>query len=143
MKNTEERNAELNRHRDNDCTCDNCLHFVAGVCENKAAQYFGLPCGDAWTCVDHAIRPSRPSLKAETNDSENFFKIAERERRLVGAPCSSFEESVEFLRELNAKGFLKIAGPIGDVTIRAYWTSPDGEVGGCVSVPKWDLDNPL
>jgi len=142
MKNTEERNAELNRHRDNDCTCDNCLHFVAGICENKAAQYFGLPCGDEWACIDHTIRPSRPSLKAEM-DSENFFEIVERERRLVGAPCSSFEESVEFLRELDAKGLVKTAGPIGDVIARAYWTNSDGDIGGCVSIPKYDLDYPL
>jgi len=142
MKSRKEKNTELNlRRNDNsDQICSNCLYFAAGVCENKAAQYYRLPCGDAWTCVDHA---TRPSLKAETNDSENFFKIAERERRLVGAPCSSFEESVEFLRELDAKGLVKTAGPIGDVIVRAYWTSSDGEVGGCVSVPKYDLDNPL
>jgi len=141
MRSKKKRNAELNlrQNDDSDQICNNCLYFAAGVCENKAAQYFRLPCGDAWTCVDHAIRPS---LKTEM-DSENFFEIVERERRLVGAPCSSFEESVEFLRELDAKGLVKTAGPIGDVTIRAYWTNSDGDIGGCVSIPKYDLDYPL
>ena len=64
-------------------------------------------------------------------DRKEFCKLA-RVSGLIGAPCASFEDSLDVI--LDPRITVEFAGPVGDVARRCYWDDGEGN-GGCISIP--------
>jgi len=64
-------------------------------------------------------------------DRKEFCKLA-RVSGLIGAPCASFEDSLNVV--LDPKITVEFAGPINDIVHRCYW-SDENNNGGCISIP--------